>query len=210
MWKNYWQENPITYKNKRVIKSIPQWKCRYMGLTRSLQHNEGNFWCSWIGPNNHQSNGQMLISCGEKNDWNEKSIRWHMLNASCLKHFSNLVSDNYCRKSGLRQVVPEPHSENNSLKLILLQKKRFTGRQWWLPRSLGNIRPIYPILRLNPPPRRSLLGTLFQISWRERLMASHWMSGCGSNRNCRSAWSNLKHGGRQLAFRSSGNWLNSE
>jgi len=125
---DYWQENPILYENKRFIKAVLQWRFSCMGLKRLLHQNKGNFRCSWIEPNKQQPYGQMLIGRGQLNDWNAKSIRQYLPNASCAINYSNTMCDNYWRKLGLRPLVPEAYLPKILLKWRLLQKKRLMGR----------------------------------------------------------------------------------
>jgi len=124
---NYWEENHISYENKRFIKSMPQWRFSCTGLKWWLYHNECNFSCAWIEPNKWKPYGQMLIGRGHLSDWGAQSIRWHLLNASFSINVSNITSDNYWRKSGLRQPVPEAHSPKYMFKWRLLQKKGLMG-----------------------------------------------------------------------------------
>jgi len=37
-WMNSWQENSISYKNKRLIKFVPQWRFSCTGLTTLVHH----------------------------------------------------------------------------------------------------------------------------------------------------------------------------
>jgi len=127
-WKNYCQENPIIYDNTRFIQSVLQWRFSLMGLKLLLHQNEDNFKCAGIEPNKPQLYGQMLIGKGQLSNWSAKSNRWHLLNASFSINYSNIMSNNYCRKSGLRQPVPEAYSPKYFLKWRLLRKKRLTGR----------------------------------------------------------------------------------
>jgi len=77
------------------------------------------------------------------------------------------MSNNYCRRSGLRQPVPDAHSPKIMLKWRLLKKKRFTGQQTWQLTSMCNFRSVYPMLQLKPPPAVSLVRTTLEISWSE-------------------------------------------
>jgi hypothetical protein len=43
---NYPQENPISYMNRRFIKSVAEWGFSCMGLQRLLYQNDGNFRCA--------------------------------------------------------------------------------------------------------------------------------------------------------------------
>jgi len=67
-----------------------------------------------------------------------------------------------------------------------------------------NFDSTYPMLRLNQPPGVSLIQTTLGISCRERYIGSLWMSRWGARRNYPSAWSSMKLGGGQLAFKMSG------
>jgi len=127
-WMNCWQQNSISYMNKRCIKSILQWRFRCMGLRRLPHQNEGNFGCAWIHPDKWQPYGQMLISRVQLSDWSAKSIWWYMLNPRFSINYSKIKSDNYCGKSGLRQPVPEAQWPKYMLIWRLLQMKRVTRR----------------------------------------------------------------------------------
>jgi len=127
-WMNRWQENPISYKNKTFTKSVLQWRFSCTGLNRLLPQKEDDFRCAWIEPNKWQPYGQILIGRGQLSDCSAKSIRWHLLNQRFSINYANIMSDNYCRKSGIRQPVPEAHSPTNLLKWSLLQKTRPMGR----------------------------------------------------------------------------------
>ena len=114
---NSWQENPISYKNKRFIKSVLQWRLWCTGLNRLLlQQNEGKFRCASIVPNKWQPDGQMLIGRGQKSDWSTKSINGHLLNECFAINYCNIMSNNYCRKLGIRQLVAAAHLLKNLLK----------------------------------------------------------------------------------------------
>jgi len=119
-WMNYWHENPISNEHKRWIKSVLQRRFSCMGLKRLLHQKEGNFRWAWIEPNKQQPYSQILISRGQSSDWSAKFIRWHLLNTSFLINYSNIMSDNYCRKFGLRPPVPEANSPNIFLRWRLL------------------------------------------------------------------------------------------
>jgi len=127
-WRICWQENPISYENKRFIKSVLQWRLSCTGLKCSLQQNKGNFRCSWIEPEKRKPYGHMLIGKGQLSDWSMKSSRWHLRNSSFSINYSNNMSDNYCKKSGLRQLVLEAYWLKNLLKWRLVQMKSLTGR----------------------------------------------------------------------------------
>jgi len=206
---NSWQRNPISYEIKRLINFVLRWRFRCIGLNRFLPQKDGNFRCAWIVPDKGQLNGPMLIGRGQKSHWSAKSIRWHLLNVSFSIYHSNIMSDNSSRKLGLRQPVPEAQSPKNLPKSRLLQKKKFTGWHTWPPTSVWNFRSVYPMLRLKPPPRVSLIWTALWTSWRDRFMVSHRMSRCSSRWNSPTAWLSLRVGGRQLAIRSSGKPSNS-
>jgi len=193
-WMNYWQENPIMYNNKRFMKSVLQWRFSCTWLKRFLHQYEHNVRCTWIQPNEWQPDGQMLIGKGQSSDWSVKSIRWHLLNASFSTNYSNILSDNHCRKSGQRQPVSEAYSLKNWLKWRLLQQKRLTGLYTWPPTSVYNFRSLYLMLRLKPPLGISLIRTALWISSRERCIISLWKTRCGSQSNSPSAWSSLKLG----------------
>jgi len=109
-WMNFWQENPIINENKRFIKSVLQWRFSCTGLKRLLHQNDGYSRCTWIEADRRQLYGQMLIGRWQSSDWSAKSIRRHLQNASFKIDYSNIMSANYCRKSGLRQPVPEAYS----------------------------------------------------------------------------------------------------
>jgi len=144
-----------------------------------------------------------------KSYWSTKPIKWHLSNASFLINYSNIMSDNYCKKLGLGQLVPEAHSPHNLSNWRQLNNTRFMELQTWLPTSVWNVRSGCPMLRMKPPPGVSQIPTSLRICWRERFMASLWMSRCSWRNNCTYAWSSLKFGGRQLGFRSSGKPSNS-
>jgi len=126
-WMNRWHQNAISYEKTILIKFVLPWRFRCMGLIWLVPQNEGNSRCAWIEPDKQQPNGPMMIGRGQKNDWSAKSIRRHLLNVSFSIHYSNIMSNNYCRKLGLRQPVPEAHSPKDLLKWRLLQKKRCRG-----------------------------------------------------------------------------------
>ena len=115
MWLNSWLENPISYENKRFIKSVLQCKLGCTGMKRLWHQYKGNFRCSWIVPDMWRPNGQRLITSGQSSDLSAKSISWHLLNASFSINYSNIMPDNYDKKSALRQSVPEAHLPNNFL-----------------------------------------------------------------------------------------------
>jgi hypothetical protein len=111
-----------------LIKSVLQWRFSCMGLKRLVHQNEGNFRFAWIVPDKRQPYGQILIGRGQLSDWSPKSIRSHLHNVNLSTNYSNIICDNYCRKSGLRQPVPEAYSQINLLIWRQLQKTRLTGR----------------------------------------------------------------------------------
>jgi len=55
-----------------------------------------------VEPDKRQAYGQMLIGRGQSSDCSAKSISWYLLNTSLSINYSYIMSDNYCRKSGLR------------------------------------------------------------------------------------------------------------
>jgi hypothetical protein len=119
-WMNYCQENPISYENNRFMKPVPQWRFSCKELKRLLCQNEGNFRYTWERPDKWQLYGQMLIIRGQLSDWSAISIRWHLLNARFSICDSRIMSINYWRNSGLRQLVPEAYSLQHLLKWRLL------------------------------------------------------------------------------------------
>ena len=127
-WMNYWQENPIIYEHKRFMKFVLQWMFSCTGLKRFVYQNKRNFRFTWIEPDKRQPYGQMLIGKGQLSDWSAKFIRWHVRKASFLINHSNTMSDNCCRKWGLRQRVPEAYSPKNLLNWRLRANMRLTGR----------------------------------------------------------------------------------
>jgi len=151
----------------------------------------------------------MLIGRGQLINWSAKSIRWHLLNASFSINYSNIMSDNTCRKSGLRQPVTEAYSPKNLLIRRLLAKKRHKG--WWTRPlwSVCNFRYVYLMLRLKTPPGVSLIRTALWICSRGKCMLSFQQTRCGSQRNSASACSKCNLGGRQSVFRCSGKLSNS-
>ena len=126
-----------------------------------------------------------------------------MLNASISLRYCNITSNNYRRKLGLRQPVPEGYSQNTLHLWKLQPKTRLRGWQIWLLTSDFNFRTVY--LMLGPKPQRgaSLIPSPSRSSWRERCRASPSMNRYGSRTNSPSAWSSLKLCGRQSAFRHS-------
>jgi len=78
-----------------------------------VQQNAGSSMCASIEPDRRQSLCQILIVRRQLSDWSAKSIKWHRLNTSLLINYSNIMTDNYCRKSELRQPVPEAYSLKN-------------------------------------------------------------------------------------------------
>jgi len=74
-----------------------------------------------------QQNGLRLNARGQSSDRTAKSIRWLLYYASFWISYSNIMSDNYSKESGLRQSVTEAHSSITLLKWRLLPKKMFTG-----------------------------------------------------------------------------------
>jgi len=157
-WMKSWQENPISYETKRLIKSILQWMLRCLGLKRLQQLNEGNFRGTWMEPNKRQRNGHMLIGRGQTSDWSMKSIKWHWLNPSFLMDYSNIMSDNHCKNSGLIQPVLDAHSPRKFLNWRMLQKEKMRGQYTLATTSMWNLRSVYPMLRLNQPPGVSLIS----------------------------------------------------
>jgi len=129
--------------------------------------------------------------------WSEHEIQ-QVIHAKLklLNNYSNIMNDNYCRKSWPSQQVSDAHLPNNLLKWRLCLKKRFMGWQKWSPTSVWNFSSIYPMLRLDPPPGVLLIWTALWISWRGRLIVSHLMSRGSLRRNSPSTWSSLKLGGR--------------
>ena len=174
-----------------------------MGLKRFPQQNVGNFRCAWTDPDKRQPHGQMLIVRRQMSDWSAKSIRWHLLNARLSINYSNIMSDNYCKKSGPGYLVPEANLPNYLPLWILLPEMRLTGWQTWPPTSNCNLRYGDPILGQKPWPGVSLIRSGSVTSWRERFMPSPWMNRSSSRSNSPSTWSCLKHSGRHLAFRCS-------
>jgi len=53
----------------------------------------------------------MLITRGQSSDWSVKSIRSHPANKCFSINYSDIMTDNYCRKSGPREPVPEAYSQ---------------------------------------------------------------------------------------------------
>jgi hypothetical protein len=51
----------------------------------------------------------MLIGRVQMSNWSAKSIKRHLLNTSFLINDSNIISYNYCRKVGQKQLVPDAH-----------------------------------------------------------------------------------------------------
>jgi len=128
MWMNDWHKNARIYENERFINSLLHWRFSCPGLRRLQHQNESNFRCTSVEPDKGQPYGQMLIGRGQLSNWSAKSIRWELLNASFSMNYSNIMSNNYCTMSGLRQLVPEAYSPKLMLKWQLLRKKQLTGR----------------------------------------------------------------------------------
>jgi len=125
---NCWQQNPISYQDKWFIKSMLQWKFWCTGLNRILHQKKGNFRCAWNVPDKRQPNDQRLMARGQSSNWCTKSIRWHLSNTSFSINYSNITSDNYFKKPGLRQLVPEAYSPENLRKWRLLPMNRYMWR----------------------------------------------------------------------------------
>jgi len=202
------QENRISNKNKRFRQFVLQWRFMCTALKR-LQQSEGYFRCTWIELNKRRPNGQMLISSVQKRDCSTKSIKWHVLNSTFSINDSNIISDNYGRKLGLKWFVPEAHLWKILLTWKLIQRTRIMARQTWLPTAVWNFKSVYPMVRLKPPPGVSLIWTVLRICYRARFLISLRMSRWVLIKNCPSTWSKLKPKGRQLVFRICGNPSNS-
>jgi len=145
---NSWQDNPISYEQKRLKKFVLLWRFRWTELKRLLQYQEGNITCTWIEPDKLQPNGQMLIGRGQKSNWGTKSIRWYLLNTNFSTNYYNIMRDAYCRKLGPRQPVTEAHQQKHLLRESLQQKKRCTVKFKWPPSRVWNFTCIHLKLRL--------------------------------------------------------------
>jgi len=172
-----------------------------MGLKRFAQHNVDNFRCAWTEPDKQQPLAQMLLVRRQLSEWSATSIRWHLLNPSISINHSNVMSDNDCRKSGLRQLVPEANSPKNLPYWKRPPQTRLTARETCPPTSNCNFRSADPFLGQTPQPADWFIQSGSLPSWREWSIESPRMNRSGSRRNPPSGWSNVKHGGRQLAFR---------
>jgi len=206
-WITCWQQNPITYANKRFVRFVQQWRPLCMGLNRFPQQHPGNFRCAWIEPDKWQPLGQSMIITRELSDWSVKSIKWLQLNARFPIIYSNITSDNYCSKLGLRQPVAEAYSPQNLQYGQLLPKTRLTGLQTWPLTSEWTFGSTYPTLRQPPRPGAWLIRSASLTSWRERFIASPRINRSSSRRNSPSTGSSFKLDGRQSAFRRSGTLL---
>jgi len=161
-----------------------QLRSRCMGLKRFWLQNVGNFRCVWIEPNEMQPNDQILIIRKQLIDGNTKSIRWCLLNTSFSINYSNIMSDNHCRKAKLRQSVPEANSPTNFHNWNLPQNGMLMERQTWCLTIECTFRSSYQLLILKPPSGAWLIWRASLTSWGERLIASPWMSRSSSRRNC--------------------------
>jgi len=142
-----------------------------------------------------------IISRGHKSNCSAESTRWDLLNANFSIKYSNIMSDNYCSKSRLRQLVPEAHLPNDWLKWRLLQIKRFTGRRKWVPTCMCNFRSVYPNLRLKPPPGVWRGRTALWNSGRDIFLILPRLNRWSASRNWPSAWLDLQLGTRKSAIR---------
>jgi len=151
-WIISWQENPISSEIKQFIPVILQWRLLYMVLEMVLQQNEANLRCAWIVCSKWRPNVQILLNSRYKSDRRVIFIRWQLLNTSILINLLNIISNNYCRRSGLSQLLPEAYCPRNLHISTQLQKKRFTRWQTCPPTDMWNVWSDYPMLRLSPPP----------------------------------------------------------
>jgi len=203
-WMTCWQGNPISYAKKWFIRFMLQWRPLCMGLKRFPQQNIGNFRCAWTEPDKQQRLDQMLIVRRQLSDWSAQSIKWHLLNASFLINYFNVISDNNCSKLGRRQPVPEANSPKNLPYWKLVPKTRLAGRQLWQPTIHCNIRSAYLMLIQKAWPAAWLVRSGSLPRWRARFMASPQMNRSGSRLNSPSTWLSVKLCGRESAFRRSG------
>jgi len=122
---NSWQENVISYDNQRFLKSALQRRFRCTGRKSLLQQNEDHFWCTWPEPNRGERYGKMhdLQSAKEQFEHEMRQVTPGRHRPS-MNH-SNIMSNHYGGKSGLRQNIPDAPSPNTMLKWKLLWKKRF-------------------------------------------------------------------------------------
>jgi len=145
---NHSQENASYNKNKRSIQSLLLWWFRCTGLKWIWQQTADNLSYAWIEPDKWQPNGQIQIGRGQQHDWSVKSICWFMLNASFLSTYSNIMSNNDCRKLGVCQPVPEAHLPKYYPKRRPVQRNRVMAWEIVPPSSVYNSRNVYPILRV--------------------------------------------------------------
>jgi len=109
-----WESPPLWAQ--KIHEIWPAMEVQVYGAEMGTTTKRTQFQLPWIQPDNWQPNGQMLISSRQKSDWSKPSIRWHLKNATFVIHHSNIIRDNYCRKSGPRQQVLDAHLPKHLLK----------------------------------------------------------------------------------------------
>jgi len=118
-----------------------------------------------------------------------------------FENYSNVISNDYCKKLARNPLVREAYLAKNVPKSRLLLMRLFTGQKSWWPITVWNLISIYLNLRRKPPAGLLLIQMALVVNLREEFTVSDRMSRSEWKRNYWSAWSNLKLGGRQSASR---------
>jgi hypothetical protein len=134
-----------------LISRVLQWRSQCLGITRIKNKVSECVRRISIEYDSWEENIPKLIGKMPNTVCSMKSCWWHNLNAAIFINYSNIPSDNSCRKPWLRQLVFEVFLQKNISHYKMPQKQRGTGRQTKPLTSKLNIKSIYLILRLESP-----------------------------------------------------------
>jgi hypothetical protein len=101
-----------------VLYELPQYELRAVFALFAISLSSPQYHQRPTPPVTHR-----LIGKGQQSNWRVKSIRWHLWNTCIWIHCSNTISNNYSKRSRLRQPVREAQSCKNILKRSLLLGK---------------------------------------------------------------------------------------
>jgi len=137
--------------------AVECWLWKLCHLALSFPHNY-----------NEQPYGQMLSNRSQKSNWSMKSLRWQILNARFLIHYSTIVGNNYPRNFGLRQLVAEAQLVKTYSNTDCVRRGALLATNL----DVGNLKSVYPCLGLKPLPKALLIWLTLWMSLNERCIAS--------------------------------------